>query len=82
MEYTRDCIAQKKFSNVDDVEKIAAQVKKSTAEALQSPPGIHINQNAVAPAVNKSTINKSDNGNGDVCLTPGCIHAASRALGW
>lgn len=52
-----------------------AQVKKSAAEALQSPPGFHVNQNAL-PTVNKTK--KSDND--DVCLTPGCIHAASRAL--
>lgn len=50
-------------------------MKKSTAEALQSPPGIHINQNTL-PSTNKSTSTKNDN----VCLTPGCIHAASHAL--
>lgn len=55
--------------------EIVAQVKKSGAEALQSPPGLHVNQNAL-PTVNKTK--KQDND--DVCLTPGCIHAASRAL--
>lgn len=52
-------------------------MKKSTAEALQSPPGIHINQNAVAPAANKTSTNKNDNGNNEVCLTPGCIHTGT-----
>lgn len=55
---------------------ITDQVKKSTAEALQSPPGIHTNINAV-PTINKTTTKNYDD---DICLTPGCIHAASHAL--
>jgi len=51
------------------------QVKKAAAEALQSPPGVHVNQNAL-PAVNKTKKNDYD----EVCLTPGCIHASSRIL--
>lgn len=50
-------------------------MKKAAAEALQSPPGLHVNQNAL-PTVNKTKKSDYD----DVCLTPGCIHAASRAL--
>lgn len=45
---------------------IVAQVKKTAAEALQSPPGLHVNQNAL-PTVNKTKKNDYD----DVCLTPG-----------
>lgn len=55
--------------------KFVAQVKKGAAAALQSPPGLHVNQNT-QPPINKTK--KSDND--DLCLTPGCIHAAARAL--
>lgn len=58
-------------------------MKKSTAEALQSPPRIYTNQ---ATEMNKTTSNPNINNSNrkqntdDICLTPGCIHAASHAL--
>lgn len=65
-------------------------IKKSTAQALQSPPAIHTNLDADQKVTNKSLVSKTDTGDddndddggggGDICLTPGCIHAASNAL--
>lgn len=52
----------------------SVQAKKSIAEALQSPPAIHTNLNSAKP------IQKPHKNTDNVCLTPGCIHAASRAL--
>lgn len=51
------------------------------AAALQSPPVIQTNLDGNQNYGNKSQVSKNDNnGNDDVCLTPGCIHAASHAL--
>lgn len=58
-------------------------MKKTTAEALQSPPGIYTNQ---ASDVNKTNSKTNRNHNnhhkdtGDICLTAGCVHAASHVL--
>lgn len=54
---------------------------KSTAQALEGPPGQHLihttneQQKPVSNDVTSSTNNKNN-----VCLTPGCVHAASNAL--
>lgn len=53
-----------------------AQVKKTSAEALHSPPSVHIQSGAGAANRTSFGSTKSDN----ICLTSGCIHAASSIL--
>lgn len=54
-------------------------MKKSSAEALHSPPGAHIHPNGEMP-MNRTSHHGTKNENEEICLTAGCIRAASSIL--
>lgn len=58
----------------------SANVEKSTAEALQKPPGVYLKENSDKSSNSHLNKDNKNDSKDKVCLTAGCVHAASNAL--